>query len=345
MLNKELMKSKVLASLVCAATGDAIGAATENLPFWAIREKYNGELREFVAPDKSAFAYGNRAGEITDDFSQTYLLAKQIIANDGVIDRSVTEKMLIEWSGIPHWFNRFAGPTTRFAIQDIKSIYAGNGKLVRNEVVDYARQATNGAAMKISPAGLFNPCNIDKAIQDAVTIASVTHDNDLAIAGACATAAAIAYAFNDDANVDGLVEASIYGAEKGAELGKDIRVVGGPNVAERIRLAILIAEGNGTKEEKLERIYNWVGTGLHISEAVPAAIGVIKICEGDALDATFESINIGYDTDTVACICGSIVGTLAGMNETMAEFKKVIDYANNIDIESVAENIVDIILK
>ena len=94
MLNKEVLKSKILGSLICAATGDSIGAATENLPFWSIREKYNGELREFVEPDKTAFAYGNKKGEITDDFSQTYLLAKQIVKNNGVIDKSVTEKML-----------------------------------------------------------------------------------------------------------------------------------------------------------------------------------------------------------------------------------------------------------
>ena len=251
----------------------------------------------------------------------------------------------MEWSSIPHWFNRFAGPTTRFAIENIKSRYAGKGEVVRNEVVDYARQATNGAAMKISPAGLFNPCNVNKAINDACTIASVTHDNDLAIAGACATAAAIAYSFNNNASVDGLVNASIYGATEGEKLGRNYRVVGGPLVSERIKLAVSIADGDGTKEEKLEKIYNWVGTGLHISEAVPAAIGIIKICNGDALDSTFEAINVGYDTDTVACICGSIVGTLQGVNETMLEYKKIIDDANNIDIETLANEITEIITK
>ncbi len=345
MLNKEELKNKILGSLICAATGDSIGAATENLPFWSIREKYNGELREFVEPDKTAFAYGNKAGEITDDFSQTYLLARQIVNNNGVIDKSVTEKMLMEWSNIPHWFNRFAGPTTRFAIENIKAKYEGKGEVKREGVIDYARQATNGAAMKISPAGLFNPCDEEKAILDACTIASVTHDNDLAIAGACATAAAIAYCFNNDATLDGLIKAGIKGAEKGEELGKNYRVVGGPNVAERIKLAIKIAEGEGTKEEKLEKIYNWVGTGLHISEAVPAAFGIIKICDGDALDSTFEAINIGYDTDTVACITGSIVGAFRGTNETILKYKDIINAANNIDIGILANSITNLLIK
>ena len=344
-MDKNYVKNKILGSLICAAVGDSIGAATENLPFKAIREKYHGQLRTFVAPDRSAFAYGNEIGEITDDFSQTYLLAKEIVKNHGAIDKTVVEKMLLEWSAIPRWFDRFAGPTTRFAIENIKSGYAGKGEIVRTEVVDYARQATNGAAMKISPAGLFHPCEIDQAIQDACTIASVTHDNDLAIAGACATAAAIAYAFREDATVDGLIEASIYGAEKGEELGSKIRIVGGPNVAERIRLALKIAQEPITKEEKMEKIYNWVGTGLHISEAVPAAIGIIKICSGDALDATFEAINIGYDTDTVACITGSIVGAFEGAGPQMRSYMETIDQANQIDIEQLADDMTALIVK
>lgn len=339
MQNNEILKNKILGSLICAAIGDSIGAATENLPFKEIRKKYNGELREFVAPDKSAFAYGNKAGEITDDFSQTYLLAQQIVNNKGVIDKTVTEKMLMEWANIPHWFNRFAGPTTRFAIENIKAKYAGDTELKQTGVIDYARQATNGAAMKISPAGLFNPCNQDKAITDASTIACVTHDNDLAIAGACAVASAISYAFNENATVDGLIEAGIYGAIEGEKAGKNFRVVGGPNVAERIKLAMLIANSDDSKENKLEKIYNWVGTGLHISEAVPAAFGIIKICNGDALESTYEAINIGYDTDTVACITGSIVGALNGANDKIMEDCKIIDKANDINIENLADNI------
>ena len=41
------------------------------------------------------------------------------------------------------------------------------------------RQATNGAAMKISPIGLLNAGNIEQAIADAVTVTMVTHDNIL----------------------------------------------------------------------------------------------------------------------------------------------------------------------
>ena len=102
---------------------------------------------------------------------------------------------------------------------------------------------------------------------------------------------------------------------------------------------MLIANSDDSKENKLEKIYNWVGTGLHISEAVPAAFGIIKICNGDALESTYEAINIGYDTDTVACITGSIVGALNGANDKIMEDCKIIDKANDINIENLADNI------
>ena len=339
-MNKAAIYDKVLASLICTATGDAMGAVTENMTFDNIREKYNGGVREFMAPDVTAFAYGSKAGQITDDFSQTYLLAQEIVKNQGIITPECAEKMLVKWSGIPKWFDHFAGPTTRAAIKRIKAKYEGIKLPPSNEVIDYARQATNGAAMKISPAGLFNPGNVEKAINDAEMICMVTHDNQLSIAGACATAAAVAYGFSDNANLFGLVEAGYHGAVAGNEYGmKHAHVVGGPNVLERMELAVNIALSGGNKEERLRKIYNWVGTGLHISEAVPAAFGIILICNGDPIETVLESVNIGYDTDTIAAIAGSIVGAFSGMTSKLKEYCDVLDKANEIDIKSLADDI------
>lgn len=334
-------RDRILASLACSAAGDAMGAATENFTFDNIREKFDGVLREFRAPDETTFAFGSEAGQITDDFSQTYLLSQEIVKNDGVITAECAEKMLVTWSHIPKWFDHFAGPTTRAAIKRIQAKYEGVELPPSNEVIDYARQATNGAAMKISPAGLFNPGNVDKAIEDAITICMTTHDNQLSLAGACATAAAIAYCFQDGANLYGMIEAAYRGAAAGDAYGMEhAHVVGGPNIAPRLDLAVSIALGSGDLESKLRDIYNLVGTGLHVSEAVPAAFGIIVACGGDPVESVIQAVNIGYDTDTVACIAGSIVGALSGMNDTLAEWIDFIDKANEIDIEALADDIV-----
>lgn len=334
------LEEKILASLTCAAAGDAMGAATENMTFDRIREKFHGILREFRKPDEETFAQSNEAGQITDDFSQTYLLAREIIDNRGNITTECAERMLVTWSGIPKWFDHFAGPTTRGAIKRILAKYEGIELPPSSEVIDYARQATNGAAMKISPAGLFNPCNIDRAIEDAITICMTTHDNQLSLAGACAVAASIAYAFRDDANLYGLIDAAYEGARCGNAYGMEhAHVVGGPNIAERLGLAVQIAFGSGDDEAKLRDIYNLVGTGLHISEAVPAAFGIILVCKGNPTESVIQAVNIGYDTDTVACIVGSIVGALGGMSSVLDNWRQVIEREKNINLGELAVQI------
>ncbi len=69
-----------------------MGAATENLSFDQIRTHFGQPVSEFKKPDKTAFALGNEAGQVTDDFSQIYFLSKAILENDGVIDKETVKK-------------------------------------------------------------------------------------------------------------------------------------------------------------------------------------------------------------------------------------------------------------
>ncbi|MCB6437626.1 ADP-ribosylglycohydrolase family protein, partial [Erysipelatoclostridium ramosum] len=80
------------------------------------------------------------------------------------------------------------------------------------------------------------------------------------------------------------------------------RVVAGASVVERIKLALQIAEGVGSKEDKLLKLSQIVGSGLHISEAVPCAFGIAALNKDSALQAVIDAVNIGYDTDTIATI-------------------------------------------
>ncbi len=129
-------------------------------------------------------------GQLTDDFSSAYFVARHIADHDGEVTEKVVQEALIDWSEHHVFFDRFAGPTTRLAIRRYKG-----EKIEKSGGVELVtRQATNGAAMKISPIGLMNGGNIDQAIRDAVTVTMVTHDNYLALSGACAVAAAVSHA-------------------------------------------------------------------------------------------------------------------------------------------------------
>lgn len=335
----EKLRKKILGSLTMAAIGDVMGSATENLPHNLILEKFNGGLKEFVKPDKTAFAYGNEIGEVTDDFSQIYYICQNICENNGIIDFETIKNSIIMWSNIPRFFNRFAGPSTRSAIEMYKSNSKDIKPLTGAVVPDYASKATNGAAMKISPAGLFNYRNIDKAINDSIIITKVTHDNHLAISGAAAVAAAVCVSLEEKITIEKIIEAGLYGARVGEEKGKKIsRYVAGASVIERMKLALEITKLNISKKEKLQKLYDIVGSGLHISESVPCAFGIIALNKENPYQAVIDAVNIGYDTDTIATIVGAIVGALVNIDNHLDKLK-IIEKANEFDIQKLAEDI------
>nr|WP_288452176.1 ADP-ribosylglycohydrolase family protein [uncultured Anaerostipes sp.] len=338
-------KEKIQGVLGCTAIGDAMGAATENLTFQQIREMFGKPLTEFVKPGETAFALGNEAGEITDDFSQIYFIAKEILKNNGKLDKGTVIRAMLAWSEVSKWFDRFAGPTTRTAIAMYKDSSLEMKPLPGAVTVDYASKATNGSAMKIAPAAILNPNNIEGAIEDAVLITRVTHDNSLAISGACAVAAASAAGFAEKATMEEILTAGLYGAVRGETIGKNIsRDVAGPSVVKRIELAFRIVNGEGNKEDKLQKLSSVVGSGLHISEAVPCAFGIAALNLNDPLQAVFDAVNIGYDTDTIAAITGTMVGALMDIHdEHFIKLYEEVQKANRINIVQLSEELANIV--
>ena len=136
--------------------------------------------------------------------------------------------------------------------------------------------------------------------------------------------------------------AGMYGAVRGETIAKEVsREVAGPSVVERIKLAYEIVEGAGSKEEKLRKISQIVGSGLHISEAVPCAFGIAALNKNDALQAVIDAVNIGYDTDTIAAIVGTMVGAFVDFKDSrFVKLYKEVQEANEINIEKLAEEIV-----
>lgn len=334
------INKKIEGILGLAAIGDAMGATTENLTFHQIRKLFGSTVTTFRKPGKTAFALGNEAGEITDDFSQIYFLSKAILRNKGKISREIVIKAMLDWSQVPKYFNRFAGPTTRSAIEMYKTGVEMK-PLPGAVAVDYASKATNGAAMKIAPAAILNPINLEEAINDAIIIAQVTHDNVLALSGACAVAAAASASLGENATIDEVISAGFYGAVRGESKAKKIsREVAGASVIQRMKVALQIANGCGTKEDKLYNLTQIVGSGLHISEAVPCAFGIVALNKGNALQAVIDAVNIGYDTDTIATIVGTLVGAFVNFkDEKFIQLFHEVQTANDIDIEALANEL------
>jgi two-component system OmpR family sensor kinase len=265
------MYQKILGGLLGGAVGDAMGAPTEGRSTIEILRHFGHAVCDFEKPPADSFGAGNEAGQLTDDFSSAYFIARHIVDHDGDINGDIVREAIIDWSEHAVFFDRFVGPTTLRAIRRFKG-----EKIEDSGGLDVAtRQATNGSGMKISPIGLFNPGNLDQAIADAVTVTLPTHDNHLAISGACAVAAAVSRAMLPDADLYNVVQAGLYGASEGESIGLKVgKEVAGASVVRRMEMAVDIALGAGTPWEKMIEIGDRIGSGLHVAEAIPAAFGL-----------------------------------------------------------------------
>lgn len=333
------IEDRVLGCLIGAGAGDAMGAATEARTTEQIIEYFGHRVTDFEVTPMDTFARGNQPGQATDDFSSAYFIAKHIVDNGGAITAKVVKEAIIDWSEHPIFFDRFAGPTTRMAIRRFKGEILPESDAVQL----LPRQATNGAAMKIAPIGLFNPGDLDQAIYDAAVVTAVTHDNYLAISGGSAVAAAVAESITREADLYSVLQAGIYGAKEGERIGREMgRDVAGPSVVKRMEMAIDIGLGRGSLEDKMMEIAERIGTGLHVAEAVASGFGFLAASGGNAMDAIIGAVNAGYDTDTTATIAGGMAGALCGTGVFPEHFLPTMEKINGFEIKKLAKDIVGV---
>ena len=332
------MYNKILGGLVGAAAGDAMGAPTETRTRQQIAEKFGGYVTDFLEPPADTFGRGNRAGQVTDDFSIAYVALEEIL-KAGKVDEESAIAGLLKWADMPEFFERFAGPTTRARVLELKGeVVERVGFVPANE----NNKASNGAAMKSAPIALLSLGDVDKAIDYVVTVGKITHNNNIALSGAAAIAAAVAAAMKEGATLEDVVEASIYGAAKGDRIGRETALtLAGPSVETRIRWAVKVASEAANLSEAIDAIADSVGCGLMTAEAVPAAIGLCVAAKGNTVDAICAAVNIGDDTDTVATMAGGILGALNGVESMPERYLQLMEQENNMDLQKMAERILE----
>jgi ADP-ribosylglycohydrolase len=329
-------KDKILGSILGAAVGDAMGAVTETRSAERIKEDFKGYVEDLLTPPDDCFARGYPLGSVTDDFSLAYFTGKALVDCGGKVDRKVADDAVLTWASYPYFF-RFAGPTTEASVRRMKGEEVVNP---RGYVACDNSKGTNGGGMKIFCVGLVNPGNVDKAIEDSVTICLPTHFNNVAISGAAAIAAAVAAAMTPDATLDKVIEAGIYGARRGFEIGSEKTArLAMPSVEKRIALAAEIGRKGLPWEQAMLELRDIVGAGLMATEAIPCTFGILAATPGDAFAGIRMGVNIGDDTDTVATMVGAVAGALYGTSNIPMRYLDVIDKVNGFDLKGLAEEI------
>ena len=209
---------RVLGCLLAAGMGDGIGAPTEGLSQDEIAAEYGKAVETFEDGSQNFYSLGNDVAEVTDDASQMYEMAKEIVSCGGVMTPQAAARAVVRWSeSYPKYYPRNAGPTTSLVIEDLKNgadpIAAGmQGRR-------YGRGTSNGASMRVAAAGLTAVGDREKAIANAVAMSRPTHGTQHAFSGACAIACGVTEALKEDADVLSIVQACLYGARRGEEIG------------------------------------------------------------------------------------------------------------------------------
>lgn len=325
---------KILGGLIGAAAGDAMGAATEIRTKEETEALFGGYVREFYQPPMDCYARGREAGQVTDDFSIPYLTLQEIL-KDGSVNDEAIKRALFAWSDIPAYYTRFAGPTTRAKIEAMKGNVSETSGFV---AIHDNMKATNGAAMKAAPIAMLAKGDTEKAFEYVMQVCRMTHDNNVALAGAGAIAYAVSEAFQKNATIDSIAEAAVAGAEKGNEYGiKYCRTVAGASMVRRIKLAIKLAKEAETLEQAIIDIRDIIGSGLMAAEAVPAAIGLCVAAKGDACEGIYAGVNVGDDTDTIATMIGGVLGVLNGASAFPADYMEILDKQNDFDLAGTAK--------
>lgn len=339
-MKKYSLYDRVLGSLISAGIGDALGAPAEGFSKQEIESTF-GRIIKFEDASFNTISPDNNIGEVTDDTSQMVEMAKAVILARGNLTVSDAAQAMLNWShNWPKYYPRNAGGTTRHVILALEK---GEdpieiGKLGK---MPY-RGATNGAVMRIAPAGLIHPGDLDKACQTAIAMTTPSHGTQHGFAGACAIACAIAEAMTENSTVWSVLKAAVYGAKKGKAYGEKYgRIAQGPDVSYKIEQAVKVILDTDSELETECRLQSILGCDNYSVQMTTAvALGMFAAANGDTMKTLEGCANIGGDTDTFGCVAGMITGAFNGCSgvpkEMLEQFKQV---NQNINFEELAKGL------
>lgn len=324
--------NRIKGCLIGVAAGDAMGMPSSMMSPQTIRDVF-GYIDQFLpAPPNHILHNGLIAGQVTDDTQQTLILADSIIAK-GKVDPEDIARRLIEWAEANNAFSSLlVGPSSLRALNAIRS-----GKSISDsgKIGD-----TNGAAMRIAPVGIYGRGELQRTVDAVEKACMPTHYTNVAIAGSAAVAMAIGVGLMGDANLDLLIEKALEAAQLGLQRGN---IWYGASIIQRTQLAMQIINDSLDRAAQMEKLYDLVGTGVQMSETVPTSLAIVKIANGDPVEAVKIAANMGGDCDTIGAIVGGICGAIQGADAFPLDWIERLQEVNGYDFDDYAEKLYEII--
>lgn len=334
-------QNQIWGSFAGLAVGDAMGMPFHELTAEEIVNRCGGLAEGFwnIFPDEFIhLAY--QAGQVTDDTTLTVVTARSILKYGLSIkpDQFVSE--LVEWvkgnQNIWQHGNVY-GPSTRAAFDNYL-----NGKLdshLRHQRSWIYSGTSNGAIMRVSPAGWASPGRLEEAVEIACNVVLPTHPTDVALSAAAGQAAAVSEALSPSASVLSVIDAALEGVRAGETIGKKIaRQTSQRYPLPNLELALNLAEKARDPFDAAALIRRTIGSHFHVSETLATAIGIFSASKGDFKSGILAAINNGGDTDTIASIVGALSGALNGIKAIPEDWVNTVEQVNHLACESMADH-------
>lgn len=337
---------KILGSIVGAAVGNAMGAPLETRPPYLIKEELGkGEfVRDYVEMPYDYPIKKIPLGTVSYDFAISYLSLVEFVKAGGITKQAAINALLELKNN-----EKYAIYSSRVDVASTVGIENIEGVIHERTPYDDLpvdnRYLTNSAAMKSWVCGLFNPGNVEKAVDDSLLMCKPAHDNVIALSGAASIAAATSAAMLSDASLSDIIEAGITGARKGYEKAMYVaRKAAGASIEKRIKLAVEIGVKYSNDFDRcITEMTDLIGTGINANEAVPSVFGFLAASGGDVMKSIYLAINAGNDSDTTGIMIGAIAGAFKGAVSIPEKHLPLLSSVNDMNIEQVAKDVSEIV--
>jgi len=235
------------------------------------------------------------ARKYTDDTDMTLALAESIIQCGKVDPEDIAKQ-----------FSLHCDLTRGYAIGTIKAVQALRAGLKWYEVARIVFENGsfgNGAAMRVSPVGLFYHHDLDGLKDSAIKQASITHVNPLGQWGAVMQVASVGLAAVQNPMEPFRKEQMIINLRE-ILWGGPIEYIKALNKMEE-----MLSQG---RKLQAREVVQSLGNGVEAHFSVSSACYIAITYSPDFCDAIRAAISLGGDTDTIAGMVGAIVGAHLG---------------------------------
>ena len=267
---------------------------------------------EGMSPDRATFHLSNLSKKFsrnyTDDTDMTLALAESVVQTAGVDPEDIAKQFILH-----------CDLTRGYAIGTIKAVLALRAGLKWHQVgrmVFENGSFGNGAAMRVSPVGLFYHPDLDKIQEEAIKQANITHLHPLGQWGAVMQACCVGLAVTQNPK----------GPFKKEQMVTNLREVLWRGQIEYMKALNKIEELVAQKRKlQARQVVQVFGNGVEALFSVPSACYIAITYSPDFCDAVQAAISLGGDTDTIAGMVGAIVGTHVGEKGLPADWTEQLE--------------------